>query len=132
MYCLKCGKQIDDDALHCPYCNFPTENANAATIQNAPSLGDSTSYSPSKLPKVFGIISIPLGALSLIWSWLFVVVGLLLAGGGFALSLIGFIKNKRTVTCKIGFILSAVGLFFSIIDILCLLIFDLSSLIIPF
>lgn len=125
MYCLKCGKQIDDDALYCPYCNSPTENANTAIIKNTPSSVNSTSYSPSKLPKVFGIISIILGGLSLLWAWIFVIIGYFLAGGGVALSLIGLIKNKRiydsndkTVTCEIGLILSGFGFVFSSIIVL--------------
>ena len=27
MFCLKCGKEIDDHATFCPYCNSATENA---------------------------------------------------------------------------------------------------------
>ncbi len=26
MYCKKCGKEIDDDAIYCPGCGAPTEN----------------------------------------------------------------------------------------------------------
>ncbi|NLL16134.1 MAG: zinc-ribbon domain-containing protein [Clostridiales bacterium] len=58
MYCYKCGKQIDDEAIICPACGVPTQNfakqstpaATApppVTIMNSPSSSSSASSSSS-------------------------------------------------------------------------------------
>ena len=100
MFCLKCGKEIDDGAMRCPYCDCPTENA-GETI-------DTTTIDPSvKSAKSFGIAAIILGAVGILWAWIIAIFGWILGGVGLALALVGRNKNKYEKTCKIGLILSA-------------------------
>ncbi len=103
MFCLKCGKEIDNNAMRCPYCDCPTENS-----------GDTiniTTVEPStKSAKSFGITAIVLGALGILWAWLLAIFGWILGGVGLALALVGRNNNKLENTCKIGIILSAVAL----------------------
>ena len=103
MFCLKCGKEIDNNAMRCPYCDCPTENAGEAI--------DTTTIDPSiKSAKTFGITAIILGALGIPWAWLLAILGWILGGVGLALALVGINKNKLEKTCKIGLVLSAVTL----------------------
>lgn len=103
MFCLKCGKEIDDDAMRCPFCNCPTENAGEAIDTN---VIDPTVKSANSL----GITSIILGGLGILWAWLLAILGWILGGAGLAVSLIGRNKNKFVKTCKIGIIVSAIAL----------------------
>ena len=103
MFCLKCGKEIDNNAMRCPFCDCPTENAGEAI--------DTTTTDPSiKSAKSFGIAAIILGALGIIWAWLLAIFGWILGGVGLALALVGRNKNKYVKNCKIGIILSAIAL----------------------
>ena len=103
MFCLKCGKQIDDSAIKCPYCDCPTENAGDAINTDV--------LDPSiKSSKSFGIAAIVLGALGILWAILFAIFGWIFGGTGLALGLVGRNKNKFEKTCKIGTILSAIAL----------------------
>ena len=103
MFCLKCGKEIDNNAMKCPYCGCPTENAGEII--------DTTTIDPSiKSANSFGITSIILGSLGILWAWLFAIFGWVFAGVGLSLALVGRNKNKFAKSCKIGLILSAVAL----------------------
>lgn len=103
MFCLKCGKEIDDGAMRCPYCDCPTENAGGAIDVHA--------VDPTiKSAKSFGITAIILGSLGILWAWLIAIFGWILGGVGLALALVGRNKNKYVKVCKIGTILSAVAL----------------------
>ena len=109
MFCLKCGKEIDDNAMRCPYCDCPTENAGEAI--------DTTTIDPSiKSAKSFGIAAIVLGAIGIIWAWLIAIFGWVLGGVGLALALVGRNKNPLEKTCKAGLILSAITLGSSLIN----------------
>ena len=109
MFCLKCGKEIDNNAMRCPYCNCPTENAGEAI--------DTNTIDPSmKSAKSFGIAAIVLGGMGILWAWLIAIFGWILGGVGLALALVGRNKNQFEKTCKIGLILSAITLGFSLIN----------------
>ncbi len=49
MFCVKCGKEIPDDANVCPYCMTKTANHNAA--EPSGEINNNPSYSQSKKPK---------------------------------------------------------------------------------
>lgn len=124
MYCLKCGKEIDDDAVKCPYCDCLTENA-----EEGFNVGEVDTSTVSV--KKFGIPSIVLGACGIAFGWMFAIVGLtaevalmsilggvwgsIFGGGSLALGLVGRRKDKTSKVCLIGIILSAVALFLSLI-----------------
>ncbi len=124
MYCLKCGKEIDDTAVKCPFCDCPTENAGEIV-----SVGDITA--PTSCGKKFGIPSIILGASGAAFAWIFAIVGVAayvglvsilggflgasLGGAGLVLGLIGRRKERSSKVCLIGIILSSVALGLSLI-----------------
>ena len=109
MFCLKCGKEIDNNAMRCPYCGCPTENAGAPIEAD---IIDPAIKSANSL----GITSIILGALGILWAWLIALFGWILGGVGLALSLVGRNKSKCAKKCKIGTILSAIALGCSFIN----------------
>ena len=109
MFCLKCGKEIDDNAMRCPYCNCPTENAGET-------IGEDVIDPTAKSAQTLGIVSIVLGGLGIVWAWFFAIFGWGLGGVGLALALVGQNKNQYVKTCKIGIILSAVTLGCSLIN----------------
>jgi uncharacterized membrane protein YvbJ len=107
MFCLKCGKEIDDNAMRCPYCNCPTENAGTTV--------DTSTIDPSlQSGENLGLVGIILGAIGAVFAWLIAIIGWICAGTGLALSVVGNNKNKSTKKCKIGIIVSAIGLVFSL------------------
>ena len=109
MFCLKCGKEIDDNAMRCPYCNCPTENAGMAV--------DMDTIDPSlKSADSMGIVGIVLGGIGALFAWLLAIIGWIFSGVGLALSLVGSNKNKCSKKSKIGTIVSAVGLAFSFLS----------------
>ena len=103
MFCLKCGKEIDDNATHCPYCNCPTENAGEVVFEEA----EVVEESPKKAGGL-GVAGIILGACSLVFSWLIAIIGWMLSGAGLALSIVGLKKGDNKA--KVGIILSAIGI----------------------
>ena len=105
MFCTKCGQQVDDRATICPYCGSPMENA---FDPNTP-----PTYTPPVPPvnkyKGLGIASIILGACSIVFAFVFAILGELLATPGLVLAIIGKVKRCGT-TANIGLILSIIGL----------------------
>ena len=101
MFCLKCGKEIDDHAIFCPYCNSATENTlgfHGFETDNARPVSDKTD--------VFAIVY---SAAAVILSMLLSVEGLTLGILSLFLSTYSMVKcgiSKRNVT---GFILSIVA-----------------------
>ena len=101
MFCLKCGKEIDNNAMRCPYCDCPTENTGVAI--------DTTTIDPTiKSAKSIGITAIIFGALGILAA--VAAIGWIFSGIGLALALVGRNQNKFEKTCKIGLILSAIAL----------------------
>ena len=109
MYCLKCGKEIDSQAIRCPYCDSPTENAPQTYT---PATFESTDKSANS----FGIVSIVLGSLGIFWALLLAILGWIFGGVGLALALVGRNKNQSSKQSKVGIILSAIALGLSFIS----------------
>lgn len=110
MFCTKCGQQVDDRATICPYCGSPMENASEP---NTPPAYTPPTYTPPVPPvnksKGLGIASIILGACSIVFAFIFAILGELLATPGLVLAIIGKVKKCGT-TANIGLILSIIGL----------------------
>ena len=103
MFCLKCGKEIDNNATSCPYCNSATENAMETTTTIDKSVSQPAPSVLGTLAVVFGAIGIVLGVLVALLGYVFGGVGL-----GFAIAerkRVGF--SKRVAT---GLVLSIVAL----------------------
>lgn len=116
MFCLKCGKEIDNSAINCPYCNSPTENAESSTI-NTTVITSNTSINKTKSSSedTQGIIGIILGACSILFAWLIAIFGWICGIAGVIVSILGYKKSKNS-KCKIGIIVSGVGLLCSLLS----------------
>lgn len=109
MFCLKCGNQIDDNAMKCPFCNCPTENA-GAPIES--SVTDDSIKSANGL----GTVSVALGIVGCIMAWLLAALGYIFGGAALALALIARNKNQCSQNAKRGLIISIAALACSLIS----------------
>lgn len=91
MYCLKCGKEIDDMAIACPYCASATENAPASEM-NVP-----TDKEASKSAENMANIGMIVGIIGAILAWVFALLGYVC--GGIALGM-GLVARGKDVTCS--------------------------------
>ncbi len=109
MFCLKCGKEIDDDAKKCPYCDCPTHNAenNLEVIENT---------SSNQTANTLGILGIVFGAIGIPLAWLIALLGWMLGGAGLTLSFISLGKNKSNTKWIVGVVLSAIALVFACVN----------------
>lgn len=103
MFCLKCGKEIDNSAMKCPYCDCPTENSGNLIV-------DTDVNTVKNSGESMGIIGIVVGACGIVFAWLFALIGWICGGAGLAVSLIGNHKEKGNQKCKIGTVVSAIAL----------------------
>ena len=111
MFCLKCGKEIADDALYCPHCNCPTENAAVTSVSSAMNAEPS-----GKTTANFGLISVILGAIGIVMAWLIAILGYLFGGGALALAIIGKIKDNNRKRANLGLVLAIMTLVFSFLN----------------
>ena len=108
MFCLKCGKEISNDAMQCPYCKCPTENAGSLDISAVdPSL---------KTGNTLGIVSSVLGGVGILGGLLIAIVGWILGIAGIILAVIGKSKNSTSKACRTGLTLSIITLVVSLIN----------------
>ena len=103
MFCLKCGKEIDNNATICPYCNSATENAMETTTTMDTSVSQPASSG-------LGVVAIVLGAVGIVLALLFALLGYVLGGVALGLAVaerkkVGFSKQVAT-----GLVLSIVAL----------------------
>jgi uncharacterized protein YbjQ (UPF0145 family) len=59
MYCPKCGKQVDDNAVYCPFCRAQlksTSSSGTAPTADAPMLFTSNYVPGFKIDKVMGLV----------------------------------------------------------------------------
>lgn len=106
MYCLQCGKQIDDKALKCPFCDCPTENS-----EEKIGVADvSTSKNSKKIADIFGIVGIVLGIIGLLLTLLAGGFGVAIGFYGLIAGIIGLVMNRKNRICAIATILSAVSI----------------------
>ena len=126
MFCLNCGKEIDNSAMKCPYCNSPTENA-MNNSDNFGSLEIESSVPNTKNNSCLGagIISIILGVMGFICSIIYAIrvfdnldelllwfsdMTLILACPGLMLGLFCRSKNSSSKTGLAGIIFSSITL----------------------
>lgn len=102
MFCLKCGKEIDDAALSCPFCGCATENAGIPIDSHV--VDDSL-----KSADGLGTVAIALGIIGIVIAWLLAILGYIAAGAGVGVALYAKSKNKSSDKAKKGLILSIVA-----------------------
>ena len=106
MYCLQCGKQIDDNTLKCPFCDCPTENSekkiDVAEV--------STSKNSKKAADIFGIVGIVLEIIGLLLTLIAGGFGVTVGFYGLIAGIIGLVMNRKNRFCAIATILSTVSI----------------------
>ena len=109
MFCLKCGQQIEDTAMTCPYCGCPTENSSDKI--------DTGVIDPSvKSAEGLGLAAIVIGAIGILMAWLIALLGYIFGGAGLALALVAKNKNPNCSKAKTGMILSIITLACAVIN----------------
>lgn len=89
MYCLKCGKEIEDLAMSCPYCGSPTENAPVPANFASDNEDKKSADNLANIGFIVGVV----GA---IVAWVFALLGYV--GGGVALGM-AFVSKGKDSTC---------------------------------
>ena len=118
MVCFNCGNEINDNTTVCPFCGYSVENAGGVVETEA--------VDPSvKSAKIMGLIAIVLGSMGILGAWLLAIIGWIFGIVGLILAIVGKIKNKRSVVCVIGIVLSSVTLVCSFINSMLGMIFSL-------
>ena len=109
MFCLKCGKEIDNNATICPYCGSATEN----TVVNTGNYEANTSQPSSN---ALGIVAIVMSAIGIGLALLIALLGYIFGGAGLAMAIVE--KNKKGFTKQVatGMILSIVALATALIN----------------
>ncbi len=90
MFCRKCGKEIPDDAIVCPYCGIAT--GCASSVENQPPVGAPAENQPQEKAKFNGLGLA--GFIVSLVSMFFDIFGLI-GITGFVLSLIGLIIIQK-------------------------------------
>ena len=98
MYCVNCGKEIDDRAVICVHCGVPTHNF----TRNFPPIGLKEEERDDRKINVFGLVGFILGIVSIFYlivarsiSPFFAMLSCAFVLTGPALSLVGFIKRDK-------------------------------------
>ena len=108
MFCLKCGKEIENGATMCPYCNSATENA----VDASSFASNTTQPSTSGL----GVAAIVTGALGIVMGILIALLGYVFGGAGLAMSIIERSKNGFSKQAVAGTVVSIVALVVSLLN----------------
>ncbi|MBQ2704950.1 MAG: hypothetical protein IJF58_05325 [Clostridia bacterium] len=109
MYCLKCGQQIEDTAMNCPYCGCATENAGVDSL-------DFVSEENAKSAHTLSMVSIVLGGVGIIIAWLFALFGYIFGGVALAIAFAAKGKNANEKKVDIAIIISALTLGCSVLN----------------
>ena len=109
MYCLKCGKEIDDSSITCPFCGCATENAGIPIDSHT--VDDSL-----KSADGLGTSAMVIGGIGIIVAWLLAILGYIVGGAGIAVALYARSKCKESNKAKKGLIISVVALGCAVIN----------------
>ena len=109
MFCLKCGKEIDNSATVCPYCNSLTENAMGGNETFEAKATQPTSSS-------LGVVAIVMGALGIVLAVLIALLGYIFGGAALAMALVAKGKAGFTKQVAAGLVLSIVALVVAVVN----------------
>lgn len=91
MFCSKCGKEIEDQAIICPGCGCPTENYNKSVA-----VTEQTTSSPDNKNNIASAATVARFSAEVKSIWVLSLIGLLLCLGiGIIFSLIALSKIKK-------------------------------------
>lgn len=103
MYCLKCGKEIENSVKTCPYCGCVTENSE---IDTQVSLDQNNENASTNALATAGIV---LGIIGIVMAWLLAFIGYAVSTGALVVALVAKSKNKTDKKAKTAFILSLIA-----------------------
>ncbi|MBR6498859.1 MAG: zinc-ribbon domain-containing protein [Clostridia bacterium] len=134
MFCTKCGKELPEGAVFCPFCGqkqgTPAETpASPAPAPESAGYAKPVNQSPIKKARynILCIIGLVIGAIAIVFSYipldLFKVLGVLAGIGAVIVAAIGVVRCNRTnengrIHGVLGILLGALTIIFVIIDIL--------------
>ena len=138
MFCIKCGKELPEGAVFCPFCGqkqgAPAEAPDSATeamVKAAEGTGYAQPVNRSPIKKarynILCIIGLVIGAIALVFSYipldLFTVLGILAGIAAVIVAAIGVVRCNRTnengrIHGVLGIVAGALTIIFVIIDIL--------------
>ncbi|MDE7087350.1 MAG: zinc-ribbon domain-containing protein, partial [Clostridia bacterium] len=113
MFCKKCGKEIDDNAMVCPNCGVATENMAAAQQPVAVQPQEA-----EKKVNVCAIIGFIFSLLTIAGTFIHAAVYWICFVAGLTLSIVGCVMAKK---CNSGKGLAIAGIVISVLSIDCLL-----------
>lgn len=112
MFCLRCGKQIDDNSMSCPYCGCATENAGE--------INSNTMFPEDNINKKnadgLATAGLVVGAIGIVLAWLIALLGYIFGVLSLTLSIIAVKKTKDNKKAKIGLVLSIITFVCSLIS----------------
>lgn len=109
MFCLKCGKEIDDTAMACPFCGCATENSGMA-------MDVGTDNTSAKSAETLSNVGIALGGIGIVIAWFLAILGYLFGGGALAVAIMARGKNKENKKAKIALYVSIAALCCSLLS----------------
>lgn len=113
MYCLKCGKEIEDSAMACPYCGSATENAPVSVVNNVIPDSDNEAVKSAENMANIGMI---VGVVGAILAWIFALLGYVCGGVALGLAFVAKGKNSACPKIKNAMIAGGVALACSVIS----------------
>ena len=100
MFCLQCGKEIENTSVQCPYCG-------AEVQRTTPTAQEKTGSQ--------GVLAIVFGALGMLLAWVIALLGYACGAAGLSMGLMA-LKKKDKIKGVIGIVLSSITFLFSVIN----------------
>ena len=100
MFCLQCGKEIENTSVQCPYCGAEVQRTTATAQEKTGSQG---------------VLAIVFGAIGMILAWVIALLGYACGAAGLSMGLMA-LKKKDKIKGVIGIVLSSITFLFSVIN----------------
>ena len=124
MYCVHCGKEIDDDSNVCSYCGTQIKNI---TKNNESEVNKTSKDGRDIVSFILGMVTFVIGVLPTYFTVFFSIP---LIGTGITAITLGAIKYKKSTFAKCGFYFGIVGLVFVVFYMLYCIIKDVNGILI--
>lgn len=90
MFCKHCGKEIDDNAVICPYCGVETDKLNERVMSDK-----TTNAENGEKHNIFAIVGFILAAVSIALVFVNTISYFIVFAAGLALSVVGLVSCKK-------------------------------------